>query len=58
MIRRDAFTRIQKAFEENGIQFAPRRVLVESVSPEKAVTGAAAVIDQEEPGKAPPLDSQ
>jgi small-conductance mechanosensitive channel len=58
MIRRDAFTRIQKAFEENGIHFAPRRVLVESVSPDKAVSGAAAVIDQEELGKTAPLDSQ
>ncbi|MCZ6487548.1 MAG: mechanosensitive ion channel [Gammaproteobacteria bacterium] len=56
LIRREAFTRIQKAFEENGIQFAPRRVLVESVAPAEskaavatAIAGAAGVMDQELP---------
>lgn len=47
LIRREAFTLIQKAFEEKGIHFAPRRVLVESVSPAAATQAAAAVIDNE-----------
>ena len=53
LIRREAFTRIQRIFEEKGIQFAPRRVLVEAATPEEAIKGAAAVIDQEVEGKAP-----
>ena len=54
LIRREAFTRIQKVFEENNIHFAPRRVLVESTTPEGAIKGAAAVLDQEvEGGSAP-----
>jgi len=57
LIRREAFTRIQRVFEEKGIQFAPRRVLVEASTPEEAIKGAAAMIDQEEPGKAPPKDN-
>jgi small-conductance mechanosensitive channel len=55
-IRREAFTRIQKAFEENGIHFAPRRVLVESVAPAgtpaadaAAIAAAAGAMDQEPP---------
>jgi small-conductance mechanosensitive channel len=54
LIRREAFTRIQKAFEEKGIQFAPRRVLVEATNPQEAVKAAAAVIDREGEGEAPP----
>jgi small-conductance mechanosensitive channel len=54
LIRREAFTRIQRVFEEKGIQFAPRRVLVEAATPEEAIKGAAAVIDQEVEGKPPP----
>ncbi|MFV2033262.1 MAG: mechanosensitive ion channel family protein [Gammaproteobacteria bacterium] len=57
LIRREAFTRIQKAFEENGINFAPRRVLVESVAPAgttaanaTAIAAAAGAMDQELPG--------
>jgi small-conductance mechanosensitive channel len=57
LIRREAFTRIQRVFEEKGIQFAPRRVLVEASTPEEATKGAAAVIDQEEAGKTPPKDN-
>jgi small-conductance mechanosensitive channel len=57
LIRREAFTRIQRVFEEKGIQFAPRRVLVEAATPEEAIKGAAAVIDQEEAGKVPPKDN-
>ncbi|MFQ5757720.1 MAG: mechanosensitive ion channel domain-containing protein [Acidiferrobacterales bacterium] len=47
LVRRQAFTRIQKAFEENGIHFAPRRVIVEAVTPEQAVSAAAATLDAE-----------
>lgn len=47
LIRREAFTRIQRAFEEKGIQFAPRRVLVEASTPQAAVQAAAAAIDRE-----------
>jgi len=52
VIRREAFTRIQKALEEKGNKLAPRRVLVESVTPATAVgAGAAAAgeMDQESP---------
>ena len=58
MIRREAFTRIQRAFEEKGIQFAPRRVLVEATTHEEAVKAAAGVLDQEQkpdPSKPPPM---
>ena len=47
LIRREAFTRIQRVFEEKGIQFAPRRVLVEATTPQEAVKAAAGVLDQE-----------
>ena len=58
MIRREAFTRIQRAFEEKGIQFAPRRVLVEATTHEEAIKAAAGVLDQEQkpdPSKPPPM---
>jgi len=51
LIRREAFTRIQKAFEEQGIHFAPRRVLVEATTPQAAVEAAAAAIDREGEGE-------
>ena len=54
LIRREAFTRIQKAFEEEGIQFAPRRVLVEATSPQEAVKAAAGAIDREGEGEPQP----
>ena len=57
LIRREAFVRIQRAFEAEGIHFAPRRVLVEATTPQEAIMGAAAVIDQEEAGKTPPKDN-
>lgn len=57
LIRREAFVRIQRAFEAEGIHFAPRRVLVEATTPQQAIKGAAAVIDQEEAGKTPPKDN-
>ena len=53
LIRREAFTRIQRAFEEEGIQFAPRRVLVEATSPQEAAKAAAAAIDREGEGEEP-----
>jgi len=57
LIRREAFTRIQKRFEENGIHFAPRRVLVESALPAAAAAAAAAsVIDNEEQTRDQPPD--
>jgi small-conductance mechanosensitive channel len=52
LLRREAFTRIQKAFEEQGIQFAPRRVLVEAVTPELA-TAAAGALDSTTEENAP-----
>jgi len=58
LIRRESFTRIQRAFEAKGIQFAPRRVLVEATTPEEAVKAAAGVLDQEkpaDPSKPPPM---
>ena len=54
LIRREAFTRIQKAFEEKGIQFAPRRVLVEATTPQEAIQAAAGAIDSEGEGESPP----
>ena len=54
LIRREAFTRIQRVFEEKGIHFAPRRVVVEAATPAEAANAAAAVIDQEEEGKKTP----
>jgi len=58
LIRREAFTQIQRAFEAKGIQFAPRRVLVEATTHEEAIKAAADVIDQEkpaDPSKPPPM---
>ena len=51
LIRREAFTRIQKTFEEEGIHFAPRRVLVEATTPKQAIEAAAAAIDREGEGQ-------
>jgi small-conductance mechanosensitive channel len=47
-VRREAFTRIQKAFEEHGIRFAPKRVIVEAATPALAIAGAAA-LESEDP---------
>jgi len=59
LIRREAFTRIQRVFEEKGIHFAPRRVLVEATNPDDAIKAAAGVLDQEETAadksKPPPM---
>ena len=42
IMRREAFVRIQKAFEQKGIKFAPRRVIVETTTPESPTNAAAA----------------
>lgn len=45
VLRREAYTRIQKAFENADIQFAPRRVIVEAagpITPTQALQAAAA----------------
>ena len=41
-VRREAFTRIQRAFADQGIKFAPRRVIVETSTPGRATAAAAA----------------
>ncbi|MDH3694917.1 MAG: mechanosensitive ion channel family protein [Gammaproteobacteria bacterium] len=57
-VRREAFRRIQEAFAEKGLQFAPRRVLVESVgatsdnsNDNAAAAGAAGNLDTQTPTK-------
>ncbi len=52
LIRREAYTRIQREFEKQGIKFAPRRVLVEATSPKEAAQAAAAAIDRDSEGPA------
>ena len=47
-IRRIAYAEIQAAFSEAGIKFAPKRVVVEAVSPEIAAAGAAALTSNPE----------
>ena len=47
-LRRVAYARIQKAFEDNDIQFAPKRVIVEAHTPQLAVAAAGA-LDEEKP---------
>ena len=41
-VRRQALNRIQRAFEAEGLKFAPRRVLVEASTPAAAASAAAA----------------
>lgn len=48
LVRREAFTRIQLAFAEHGIKFAPRRVVVDAPTPELASAATAAMAEQEE----------
>ena len=50
-VRREAFRRIQEAFAEQGIQFAPRRVIVETTTPGSVAEGAAAVLDEDKPAE-------
>ncbi|HMB76288.1 MAG TPA: mechanosensitive ion channel family protein, partial [Kiloniellaceae bacterium] len=47
LVRREAFTRIQKRFSEEGIHFAPRRVIVDAPTPE-AAKAATAALDAEQ----------
>lgn len=42
LLRREAYARIQAAFEEKGIRFAPHRVVVETVTPANFTEAAAA----------------
>ena len=58
LIRREAFTRIQRVFEEKGIHFAPRRVLVESSAPPEIAAKAAAAAMDQEIKKGPAPDAQ
>lgn len=48
-LRRVAYAKIQKAFDDNGIQFAPKRVIVEAHTPSLAAAGAAALDQQQNP---------
>jgi len=64
LVRREAFTRLQQALADQGIHFAPKRVLVETASApttnEQKVLLAAAgagALDVEE-GDAPPADDR
>jgi len=47
-IRRIAYAAIQDAFAEAGIKFAPKRVVVEAVTSEAAIAGAAAQSSQDQ----------
>ncbi len=44
VLRRVVFGRIQEMFAENGIQFAPRRVIVDTADVSRATAGAAAAV--------------
>jgi small-conductance mechanosensitive channel len=44
VLRRVVFGRIQEMFAENGIQFAPRRVIVDTANVSAATAGAAAAV--------------
>ena len=54
-MRREAFARIQAAFEEKGIKFAPKRVIVETASPNitPEVAAAAAAAEAQQGEQAP-----
>jgi small-conductance mechanosensitive channel len=59
-VRREAFRRIQEAFAERGLQFAPRRVIVETVGANAGDTAAAAAagtIDSQAPEAQPKTSS-
>ena len=47
MVRREAYTRIQRVFEENDIHFAPRWVIVEASTPAQAAQAAAEIVENE-----------
>jgi small-conductance mechanosensitive channel len=44
-LRRVAYAKIQEAFADAGIQFAPKRVVVEAVTSKLAVAGAAVAVE-------------
>lgn len=48
-VRREAFSRIQRAFAEQGINFAPRRVIVETTAPPQAAAAAAVAAEAQDP---------
>ena len=52
-VRRVAYTMIQRAFEKARIHFAPKRVIVESATPDLAAAAASAGALDELPQKAP-----
>ncbi len=47
LVRRVAYTQIQRAFEKAGIHFAPKRVIVEAASPSLAAAAASAAATDE-----------
>ena len=49
LIRREAYTRILKAFAQEGIRFAHRQVTVFAASPATGVAAAAAAAAAESP---------
>lgn len=53
LARRVAYTRIQEAFRREGIQFAPKRVIVETISPnpDPALVAGAALADDKDNDK-------
>ena len=57
VLRREVFRRVQEAFAENGIRFAPKRVMVDSGPAATEDQAAAAAIAAEAPRRAaPPSD--
>ncbi|MDX1431688.1 MAG: mechanosensitive ion channel family protein [Gammaproteobacteria bacterium] len=57
-VRREAFTRIQKAFDEAGIHFAPRRVIVEAPTPALAQAAAGAIDQRDAKEEQPKSDDR
>ena len=51
VLRREAYTRIQKALAEAGIHFAPRRVIVETASPNVPPEALQAAADSTDPAQ-------
>ena len=59
-VRREAYRRIQEAFAEKGLQFAPRRVIVETVGAnagDATAAAAAGTIDSQTPETQPKTSS-
>jgi hypothetical protein len=51
VLRREVFRRVQEAFAQNGIRFAPKRVMVEAQSELTQSQAVAAALAVEKPGK-------